>query len=186
MEDRSIIQLYWQRDETAIQETNTKYGAYCFQIAHNILANDEDAQECVNDTYWHAWNAMPPQQPSRLRLFLAKITRNLSFDYYKAQHTQKRGNGQLSAVLEELQDCLAASDTVDHAVLAAELANSINQFLRRLPERECHIFLRRYFYVEPIPTIAQRYRLKESNVLMILSRTRKKLRIYLEQEGYTP
>lgn len=184
MEDDQIIDLYWQRQERAIRETDHKYGSYCFAIANHILSNSEDSEECVNDTWLRAWNAMPPGRPGRLKLFLAKITRNLSLDKWKYRTARKRGAGATEMALEELQDCIAGTAATEDIIVQKELAESINRFLRSLPERECSIFLRRYFYLDTIKDIAKRYALKESNVLMILSRSRSKLRTYLEKEGY--
>lgn len=184
MEDDQIIKLYWMREENAIQETSTKYGAYCFSIANHILSNAQDSEECVNDTWMRAWNAMPPKRPERLRLFLAKITRNVSFDRYKAKTAKKRGEGEMAAALEELESCLSSPFDVEKETLAKELEDCVNRFLHALPPRECDIFLRRYFYVESAAEIGEFYDLKPENVLMILSRTRKKLREYLEKEDY--
>lgn len=184
MEDRRIIELYWQREENAILETSKRYGAYCFAIAKHILFNAEDSEECVNDTWLRAWNAMPPQRPGQLRLFLAKITRNLSFDRWKARSAGKRGKGEMAAALEELEECLPAPSDVEAEIAARELADCINRFLLALPERECNVFLRRYFYVESAGEIAALYGLKESHVWVILSRTRKKLKDHLEKEEY--
>ena len=107
MEDSRIVELYWQKNADAIKETDSKYGAYCFAIADNILHNEEDSEECVNDTWLNAWNAMPPQRPTKLRLFLAKITRNLSFNRFQAQGAKKRGGGEINLVLDELAECIA-------------------------------------------------------------------------------
>lgn len=107
MEDRQIVELYWQKNADAISETSSKYGAYCFTIADHILNNAEDSEECVNDTWLHAWNAMPPQKPNVLRMFLAKITRNLSVNRFNARGAEKRGGGEIILVLDELADCLA-------------------------------------------------------------------------------
>lgn len=109
MDDKQIIELYWQRNEDAIHETSLKYGSYCYSIAHNILSNNEDSEECVNDTWLKAWNSIPPQRPVHLKMFLAKITRNLSFDKYKAGKAAKRGNGEIAVVLDELSECLPSS-----------------------------------------------------------------------------
>lgn len=184
MKDSQIIELYWNRSERAITETNQKYGPYCFAIADHILRNQQDSEECVNDTWLQAWNAIPPQKPGKLRSFLAKITRNLALNSLKARNAEKRGGGELNLVLDELAECLADSKDTETEVAAKELANCINQFAHTLSERDCNIFLRRYFYVESVAEIAKKYGVKESNVLMILSRTRKKLKHYLRQEGY--
>ena len=147
MKDSQIVELYWNRDERAIRETSTRYGRYCYAIADNILHDPEDAEECVNDTWMRAWNAMPPQRPGRLRMFLAKITRNLSFDRFQARRAQKRGGGEMPLVLEELEECLPSRDDVEGEVQARELERAVSEFLRVLPERECSVFLRRSFFV---------------------------------------
>ena len=113
MEDSQIIELYWQKNADAISETVNKYGAYCFAIAENILHDIEDAEECVNDTWLHAWNAIPPQRPNVFRMFLAKITRNLSLDRFNARNAEKRGGGEMSLVLDELAECLAGETDVE-------------------------------------------------------------------------
>lgn len=184
MEDSRIIELYWQRDPDAIQETDRKYGAYCFSVAHHILHSKEDAEECVNDTWLNAWNAIPPQRPGRLRLFLAKISRNLAFNRYSAQTAQKRGGGEMPLVLEELAECVAGAANPADTYEARELGNAIRVFVWKLPERECNVFVRRYFYTESAAEIARRYGLSESNVHVILNRTRTKLKKYLKKEGY--
>lgn len=184
MDDNQIIALYWNRAESAITETDKKYGSYCLSVADNILSNHEDAKECVNDTWLRAWQTIPPGRPVQLKLFLAKITRNLSFDKWKERYAKKRGGGAFPVVLDELAECISSSCDVEKELEVLELAGSINQFLHTLPKRECHIFLRRYFYAESVEDIAKRYDLKKSNVLVILSRTRKKLRVHLDKEGY--
>ena len=113
MEDSRIVELYWQKNADAIKETDSKYGAYCFAIADNILHNKEDSEECVNDTWLNAWNAMPPQKPTKLQLFLAKITRNLSFNRFNARSAEKRGGGEIVLVLDELAECLAGESDVE-------------------------------------------------------------------------
>ena len=182
MNDQQIIALYFERDERAIVETNQKYGSYCYTVAHNILNNPQDSEECVNDTWLKAWNSIPPARPNHLNLFLAKITRNLSFDKYKASHSQKRGGGELPLVLDELEFCVADSRDIEGELIAKEMEQSVLAFVRNLPDQERNIFLRRYFYVESIGEIAARYALKEGNVSVILSRTRQKLQQALRKE----
>ena len=184
MADRRIIDLYWQRDENAVRETDAVYGAYCCAIARNILGSREDAEECVSDTWLQAWNSVPPQRPANLRLFLAKITRNLAFNKYKARTAYKRGGGEIAAVLDELEDCLADGTDTESAYFAKELEQGVGRFVRTLAERERCVFVRRYFFTEPVAEIAARYGLTEKNVMVILSRTRQKLKNYLKQEGY--
>ena len=183
MEDSQIIDLYWARLEQAIQETDTKYGGYCRAIAHNILKSMEDSEECVSDTWLRAWNAMPPQRPSVLSAFLGRITRNLSLDRYKAARAEKRGGSSFPAALDELSECVPAGGSVEQTMDERELGQAIDRFLRTIPEKQCSLFLRRYWYVDTIAEIAVRYGLSESAVQMRLSRTRAKLCTYLEKEG---
>lgn len=184
MTDERIVKLYWDRDESAIAETSEKYGSYCYSIANHILRSHQDSEECVNDTWMKAWNGIPPQRPVMLRQFLSKITRNLSFDRYKARRAAKRGGGEMDAVLEELDECVAGSFDLDAEIAAKELRKSVNRFVLSLPPRDGDVFIRRYFYVESTSEIAGRYGMKESNVLTILSRTRKKLKDHLVKEGF--
>ena len=183
MEDSAIIDLYWAREERALQETDRKYGAYCHAIASNILKSREDAEECVSDTYLHAWNAMPPQRPGVLSAFLGRITRNLSFDRCRHNAAEKRGGGSLPACLDELSECVPAAESVEERAEQHELTAVIDAFLRTLPERECMLFLRRYWYVDSIADIADRFSMNENTVKSILRRTRERLRQYLLKEG---
>lgn len=183
MEDSQIIDLYWSRDEQALPESDRKYGRLCRTVAYNILHNNEDAEECVNDTWLRAWNAMPPGRPGVLSAFFSRITRNLSLDRYKAAHAEKRGGGQLPAVLEELDGCIPAGDSVEEELALRELSRLLDGFLRQLPEKECCIFLRRYWYVDSVRDIARRYGMPEGSVKSQLSRTRQKLKKALEREG---
>ena len=182
MEDHAIVDLYWSRNPEAIHQTGEKYGGYCGAIARNILADRRDAEECVNDTWLKAWNAMPENRPSLLAPFLGKITRNLAFTRWRAGHTEKRGKGELPLVLDELGECVSPADTLQ-AVEAAELEREVNRFLRALPERERNVFLRRYWFTEPLADIAKRYGMREATVRTSLFRSREKLRRYLRKEG---
>ena len=184
MEDTSILELYWQRDENAIVETEQKYGAYCRSIANNILHDTYDSEECVNDTWLQTWNSIPPSRPNVLRLFLARITRNLSINRYHEKHAGKRGGSQTDLVLEELAECLADYRDVEQIYEARALGEYIAQFVRSLPEREANLFVRRYFYAESVSVIGKHYEMTDNHVIVSLSRTRKKLKHHLEQEGY--
>lgn len=183
MNDEEIIELYFARDEQAIAGTQEKYGKYCYSIALNILFDREDSEECVNDTWMRAWNAIPPQRPGKMQIFLGTITRNLALDRYKSKRTQKRGGGNMEVALDELGDCIPSSDTIEDLVAAAELEQILHRFLRSLPERECNVFLRRYWYVEEYREIADRYQMRLNTVKTLLFRVRGKLKTYLEQEG---
>lgn len=183
LRDEAIIEMYFSRDERAIAESNTAYGAYCLTVADNILSSAEDAKECVNDTWMRAWNSIPPQRPSVLRLFFAKITRNLAYNKARESGALKRG-GTLHAALDELEGVIGENHIERH-IESVELTRIINEFLATLDERERGVFVRRYFFVEATKTIAERYAISNANVLTILSRTRKKLKCHLEREGYT-
>lgn len=183
MKDHEIIDLYWAREEQAIQESERQYGRYCYSIAYNILSDREDSDECVNDTWLRAWNAMPPSRPGRLSLFLGTITRNLSFDKWKRKKAKKRGMGEMELALDELIECVPSVRSTEEEVEAAELERLINLFLHTLPERECNIFLRRYWYVESYADIAKRYAMNMNTVKTSLFRSRRKLKDYLEEEG---
>lgn len=184
MSDEEIIALYFARDEQALVRTDEKYGSYCFSLANSILVSHEDAEETVNDTYLKAWQAIPPKKPAILRLFLAKITRNLAFSRWRNLSAQKRGGGELPLVLEELESCVGSSDDVGAALDAKELTRAIAAFLDTLPKQDQNIFLRRYFFIEDAQSIAKRYGLRRDAVNQSLSRTRKKLKAHLIREGY--
>ena len=183
MEDSEIVELYWERDDKAIFESGAKYGHNCRVVARSILHNQEDVEECVNDTWLGAWNTMPPNRPNKLRFFLARITRNLSFNKLKSKTTVKRGNGEIPVVLDELYECIPNPSTIEDEIEVRELERHINRFLYSLPERSCNVFLRRYWYVETIAEISTRYDMTPANVKVILSRTRCKLKDYLGKEG---
>lgn len=183
MEDSDIVELYWQRSEQAVSETIAKYARYLRSIAYRILYNDADSEECVNDTYSHAWNAMPPHRPQKLGPFLGKITRNLALNMYERMTAEKRGAGEVPAALDELSEVIG-KETVQAEVDAVYLTDSINTFLGTLNEQTRKIFVRRYWYMSTIGEIAEDYGISESNAKMTLMRTREKLREYLRQEGY--
>lgn len=185
MQDSAIITLYFQRNEAAISESQTKYGGYCYQIARNILTVHEDSEECVSDTWLHAWNAMPPQKPKYLRLFFAKLTRNLAFNRYRESHARKRGGGVMDVVLSELSQCIPAEGDAATEAELHELQQAITKFVAGLTERDREIFLRRYFYTEPIEKIAKTCHLTANNVSVILSRIRAGLKSQLMKEGYS-
>ena len=183
MDDKQIVDLYWQRNETAIDETATKYGSYCHSIAYNILDNDADAEESVNDTYLDAWNSMPPHRPSILSTFLGKITRRISIDRWRRRSTEKRGGGQITVVLDELEECVADEKSVEQEVEANLLADVINAFVKALPETEQRVFLCRYWYMDSVESIAKEFGFSQSKVKSMLYRTREKLRARLIKEG---
>lgn len=183
MEDLEIVELYWNRNEDAIKETSKKYGNYCYSISYNILNNNEDAQECVNDTYLSAWNAIPPHHPNILSTFLGKITRRLSLNKWREKNAQKRGGGEIVLSFDELEECIGTNDYAKEELEAEELTKTINTFLSTLKEDERKVFVCRYFYFEPIDDIAVRFMFTPSKVKMMLKRTRDKLKDYLVKEG---
>lgn len=181
-DDSTIISLYQARDEQAIAESSRRYGAYCMTVAHNILHNAQDEEECVNDTWLAAWNAIPPALPACLRAFLGRLTRNISTMRYRETHREKRGGCELPAALDELAGCVSDGTDVEAEYRAKELGESVARFLRSLPERDCDVFLCRYFYLYPPHEIADRMGMRENYVRTLLSRTRQKLRTHLEKE----
>ena len=183
MQDNEIVDLYWARNETAIAETNKKYGSYCRKIAMNIVANAEDSEECINDTYLSAWNTMPEERPGLLAPYLATITRNHALTLYRKTHSLKRGAGQTALALEELLDVADSSSTEDIVDLSL-LSEHINSFLSGLNANDRIVFVRRYFYVDPLSDIAARISLSESATKSLLFRLRRRLKAYLIQEGY--
>ena len=184
MDDERIVQLYLNRNEQAIPETAKKYGNYCSSIAKNILGNKEDAEECVNDTYFNTWNAIPPHKPKMLSTFLGKIVRNLAFNKYKHNTAHKRGGGEVVLVLDELAGCVSGREDVEQAYEHKELVAAINDFLSTLPVEKRNIFICRYWYVDSIADIAKRYDMTKASVTMILKRLRTKLHNYLSERGY--
>lgn len=184
MDDNDIVRLYWDRNDHAIQATSEKYGHYCNAISMNILNNREDAEECVNDTYLNAWNSMPTHWPQNLATFLGKITRNLSFNKYKLDHAKKRGGGEITMILDELNDCVSGSDDVERSIDRQELAAALSTFVRSLPTTKRNVFVRRYWYADTISEIAKDHRMSPGNVSKMLERIRVKLKVYLRERGF--
>lgn len=184
MDDNGIIRLYWERNEQAIIATSDKYGHYCKAIAKNILNNEQDAEECVNDTYLSAWNSMPTHWPAQLATFLGKITRNLSFNKYKRNHAEKRGGGEMALVLDELTDCVSDVDSVEQTIDRQELQKAIHLFLRSLSTEKRNMFVRRYWYVDSVSDIAKDYGMLPGTVSKGLERIRKQLKAYLTERGF--
>ena len=182
MEDSRIVELFWRRDERAIEETRKKYEKYCYVIAHNILGIREDAEETVNDAYAGAWNAMPPHRPDSLSAFLGKITRRLSLKKLREKNAAKRGEGQIPAALDELEECIPDSCTAEERGNVLELAEILNDFLAGLPVDQRRVFVCRYWYFDSIRDIASRFGFTQSKVKMMLKRTREKLSERLKKE----
>ncbi len=186
MQDEQIIELYFARKESAIAETDIKYGRYCLTIAYNILRNNEDSEECKSDTYMKTWNAIPPGRPGNFRAFIGRIARNLALDMYEKLHRKKRNINSTEAILDELAECIPDPNSdIGKMSEDSELRDAINSFLGTLSEENRRIFVRRYWYASPIEDIVRDYGYGRSKVKMSLLRTREKLKDYLESEGIT-
>lgn len=183
MDDKEIIDLYWERSEKAVTATIEKYGNYCRSIAYNILHNQEDVEECINDACLRAWNAIPPERPDCLSVYLGKITRNLALNHVKYYEAKKRGHGQMEQTLEELAECIPTNTNVEQQFEETLVVKVIEEFLVEQPREQRNIFIRRYWYMMPIKEIAGVYGISESRVMSLLYRLRKKLKKYLEKEG---
>lgn len=183
LEDSKIIELFFVRTEQAIVELSVKYGTVCNKIARNILKNDLDAEECVNDTYLAAWNAIPPQKPGSLRTYIFRIVRNIAIAKYHSNTAEKR-NSYYDVALEELESCLATSVTVEDEISADELSKGIDSFLDSLDRESRVMFVLRYWYSCSITELAERFHMNNNNVSVRLSRIRDKLKKHLRKEGF--
>ena len=180
MDDERIITLYWERDESAVRETEKKYGKYCYAVAYNILHSQEDSNECVNDTWNGAWKTMPPERPTKLQSFLARITRNIAIDRYRRDNAQKR-SAEIEKTIDEYYECIPNGDAlIDDEIV---LKQAINGFLSTLDTRTRVIFMRRYWYSMSVSDIAKGMRLSENHISIILHRTRCRFRAYLTKKG---
>lgn len=184
MDDEKIVQLYWDRDEKAIPATADKYGRYCTSIARNILGSCEDAEECVNDTYWKAWNTMPPHRPDILSAFLGKLTRNLSLNRYRHDTAEKRGGSQTAVILDEIAEFVSDADSVEREIDRKELVRAMNAFLGTLSAEKRWIFVRRYWYFDSVADLASRFGMTKNNVSVTLNRLRLKLHNYLLERDF--
>lgn len=185
MEDRQIIELYHERDETAIRETDKKYGGLCLSIAMNILSSREDAEECVSDTYHAAWLKMPPERPNSLRAFLGRITRNLSISRYRAAHARKRHDG-IELLLSELDDCVPSPQDIEAQLDRRLLSEYISRWLDSLHEHDRWLFIRRYWYGDSVQSLAREDGCPANSMAQRMLRLRRSLRTALEKEGITP
>ena len=183
MEDSRILALYFSRAEAAIQETDRKYGRYCYRIAYSILDSRQDSEESVNDTYLSAWNSIPPRKPTRLSTYLGKLTRNISIDRWRKSSAQKRGSGEVSLALEELTECVSGQPGIEEQMIQREIVASLNRFLASLSVDERTVFLCRYWYVNSMEEIACKTGFSLGKIKSMLHRTRKKLAASLQKEG---
>lgn len=184
MEDEAIVSLYWQRNESAIRETERKYDRYLTKIAMNILADREDSRESVNDTYLAAWNSMPPHRPGVLSTYLGKITRRISIDRFRYRNREKRRQSEYEISLSELGDCVSGGNTTEEAVNGKLLADAIGIWLRLQPEENRNLFLCRYYFLDSLQEVAKHCGITESKCKTVLHRMRKSLKEYLEKEGF--
>ena len=183
MTDLRIIELFFARDESAIRESNTKYGSYCHSAAKRVLGDDLDAEECVNDTWLAAWNRIPPEKPSDLCAFLSRIAHNIAVDRLRKRTAAKRGGGESALILDELDECIEGSAGADTELLNKELSAAVNGFIKRLPKRDREMFIARYSMSYEISEISGAFGYGENYVRAVLSATRKKLKEYLNKEG---
>ncbi|MBR4431057.1 MAG: sigma-70 family RNA polymerase sigma factor [Clostridiales bacterium] len=184
MEDENIIRLYWDRDETAIEETSRKYGRYCFAIANNILCSREDSEECVNDTYVKVWESIPPKRPSIFSAFIGKITRNISLNRYKLNNAEKRGGNEMTVVLDEVREIVSGEPDPEEEAIRADLTAAVNDFLSTLSVEKRVMFVRRYWYADDVKSIASRMGTSENNISVSVRRIRNNLRDYLIERGF--
>ena len=182
MEDNQIIELYFSRDESALTETATKYGAFCLCIAMNVVNVREDAEECVNDTYHTAWNQIPPTKPDSFKAFLGRIVRNFAISKYRAMHAKKRFNG-LEVMLSELEDCIPSTKSVEQEIEAKELSEYINIWLEGLKAEDRALFVRRYWYGDEVHELAKKCGVSGTQMTQRMLRLRRKLKAFLEEKG---
>ena len=185
MSDEQIVELYWQRDERAIRETDRKYQHFLLTVAHNILRDAQDCEECLNDTYLGAWNAIPPARPKVLQAFLATIMRRTAIDRYKAGKRQKRIDSELTVALSEVEEFWADGSDPAAELDAHELGRVISEFIRALPKRRMYIFMSRYYMARPIGEIARLLGCSESTVNKEIAAIKRDLKEKLEKEGYS-
>ncbi|HCA54890.1 MAG: sigma-70 family RNA polymerase sigma factor [Clostridia bacterium] len=184
MEDSQIVALFFSRSEKAISAAAEKYEKYCRSIAFGILNDDAESEECVNDVFLKAWESIPPKKPSNLSGYLAKLTRNHAINSVRCRNAVKRGSGQITLALEELEECIPDKCDVERQMEQSALTGLLNEFLASLPVDTRRIFMRRYWYLSPVKEIASDFGISESKVKMQLLRARKKLKTKLEREGF--
>ena len=184
MDDEQIIDLYWDRDERAIEETDRKYGLYLTAIARNVLEDPEDSRESVNDTYYAAWKTIPPQRPNILSAYLGKLARRISIDHFRQRTRLKRGGGVYVASLSELEGTFFTGNSIEDTIDMKILGQTINTFLQAQNPQARTAFIGRYFFMDSMADVARYCGMSESKAKSMLHRTRKKLKVYLEKEGF--
>ena len=184
MTDEKIVQLYWDRDESAIAETQSKYGRYLTKIAYNILTDMEDSLESLIDSYLYAWKSIPPHRPMILSTYLAKITRRAAIDILRRKSRDKRIPSEYTFSLSELEDCISSQSRIEQQIELEELGKAINVYLRNISPEARQLFIGRYFYLDSLKDVAAYCRMSEAKAKSMLYRTRCGLKNYLKQEGY--
>ena len=182
-DDERILSMFEERNEQALRETTGRYGALCRSVARNILGTEEDAEECLNDALFGAWNAIPPAHPSNFGAYFLTLVRNFALKKYAAAHAEKRGGGQMPAALSEISEILASQENVEHEIDRRAMLDAVTSFLGTLPEHQRSLFVRRYYHASPIAELAEMFEMSENNVKVTLSRIRKRLCNYLRKEG---
>lgn len=184
MSDEEIVELYWKRDESAINATEIRYGNYLFKIAYNILSDREDSMESVNDTYLRAWYSMPPHRPRILSTYLGKITRELSIDILRKRNRLKRKDSQYAISLSELEECVSTGESTENQIELTLLAEAINTYLRGISPAARKLFVGRYYFMDSLKEVASYCQMTEARAKSILHRTRIRLKDYLRKEGF--
>ena len=184
LSDEEIIELYWQRNEKAIESTDVKYGRYLFTIAYNIVHNRMDSEECLNDTYLGTWNRIPPTRPNIFQAFLAKITRNIAVDKYRKESSRRKVESEFSISLDELRECVSKELSMEEEFAIKEMCKILNAFLRDLPDKQEFIFVCRYYFSDKIADIAKMLKISEPTVYRSLAAMREELKEKLEKGGY--
>lgn len=182
LSDKEIVSLFNERNEKAISAVSLKYGSYCETVVRNILHDPQDTEECLNDTWLRAWESIPPEKPNNLGGFLVKIAKNISLNRYSLEHTQKRGNGEIPLVMDELSECVPDNNNVEKTFEQKLLTDAVNEFLKTLPPEKRDIFVLRYWYCLPVAEVARKVGASRSNTAVILSRTRRSLAAYLKKK----
>lgn len=183
MEDEKILALFWGRDESALEELERKYAGVCHAIARNLLPNSEDAEECVNETFFQVWNKIPPERPEKLKPWLGKLVRNNAIKLYQKSHAQKR-DAAMTQTIHELEEMLPSSGNLEKDIEAAELGEQISKWLITLPQNDRVLFVRRYWYGIPLKKLARETGVSANALAQKMYRLRVSLKTYLEQEDF--
>ncbi len=182
--DETIVDLYWDRNEKAIEETDRKYGKYLYTIAYNIVYDNQDCEECLNDTYLGTWNTIPPQRPTVFQVFLSRIMRNIAVDRLRRNKADKRIPSEMMVSLDELEECAGNAPSMDEELAINTLGQLISKFLRSCSDREQFIFVCRYYYADKVENIANMLQISAATVFRTLANIRSDLKEYLEKEGF--